>query len=402
MTRSVSVIARRTPAGIIVSGQTYAIRIPLKSIIGTVWDKAAKHWVMPLAAEASLVAACDAAGLSIYWPDAAEDAATGTPPPPPPVTPVTPVTPAGDTAPPTPAPTPATAPPGSLEGRIIELIREHAAPAGTSGVDRETVLAVVQEAMAEYDRPRQLVVTIGATTHATEGLAHKSLDLLIRCLSARLHVWLAGPSGSGKTHAAEQAAQALGLSFELQGAMTMAHELVGFVDAAGRYHETPFVRAYSDGGLILLDEIDAGSNEALLALNAALANGVMSLPTGEVVRAHADFRCIGAANTYGSGATHDYVGRTRIDAAFLQRFGAAIQWDYDEKLETAMSGNPEWSKRVQRVRKRAVKAGLKILVTPRASIAGARLIAAGMSEDEAAKLTYLRGLTPDQVMILEE
>ena len=128
----------------------------------------------------------------------------------------------------------------------------------------------------------------------------------------------------------------------------------------------------------------------------------MSLPTGEVVRAHADFRCIGAANTYGSGATHDYVGRTRIDAAFLQRFGAAIQWDYDEKLETAMSGNPEWSKRVQRVRKRAVKAGLKILVTPRASIAGARLIAAGMSEDEAAKLTYLRGLTPDQVMILEE
>ena len=162
------------------------------------------------------------------------------------------------------------------------------------------------------------------------------------------------------------------------------------------------MRAYVEGGVILLDEIDAGSNEALLALNAALANGIMCLPNGEVVRAHADFRCIGAANTYGSGATHDYVGRTRIDAAFLQRFGAAIDWQYDEKLETAMSGNAEWSRRVQRVRKRAAKAGLKILVTPRASQSGARLIAAGMTPEEAAKLTYLRGLTADQVAMLEE
>ena len=67
-----------------------------------------------------------------------------------------------------------------------------------------------------------------------------------------------------------------------------------------------------------------------------------------------------------------------------------------------MSGNPEWSKRDQSVRIRAVKAGLKILVTPRASQSGARLIAAGMTPDEAAKLTYLRGLTADQVAMLEE
>jgi cobaltochelatase CobS len=222
------------------------------------------------------------------------------------------------------------------------------------------------------------------------------LPTLVRSLATGLHVWLAGPSGSGKTHGAEQAATALGLTFRLQGAMTMAHELTGFVDAGGTYHETPFVTTFRNGGVILLDELDAGSNEALLALNAALANGIMCLPSGEIIRAHADFRCVGAANTFGQGATADYVGRTRIDAAFLQRFGVRLTWAYDEALETAMADMPSWSERVQRARQRAKEAGLKVLITPRASIAGAKLIRAGFTPDEAADMTYLADLSPSQ------
>lgn len=265
----------------------------------------------------------------------------------------------------------------------------------------ERGLSALQERFEAMERPTRVEIVSGGVVKPVEGLAHAMLPTLIRCLSAKLHVWLAGPSGSGKTHGAEQAAQALGLSFELQGAMTMAHELTGFVDAGGRYHETPFVRAFRNGGLILLDELDAGSNEALLALNAALANGIMSLPSGEVVRAHADFRCIGAANTFGAGATSEYVGRTRIDAAFLQRFGARLAWGYDLKLERVMSGNPEWCARVQKARVTAAKAGVKVMITPRASQAGAKLIAAGMTPDEAANLTYLADLSDAQRAIVE-
>lgn len=253
--------------------------------------------------------------------------------------------------------------------------------------------------LAEADamRPVQLEIKReGAEAFKVEGAAHPMLATLIRGLSLGLHVWIAGPSGSGKTHGAEQAAKALGLTFRLQGAMTMAHELTGFVDAGGKYHQTPFVQTFREGGVILLDELDAGSNEALLALNAALANAIMCLPSGEIVRAHKDFKCVGAANTFGAGATAEYVGRTRIDAAFLQRFGMRLTWGYDEALERAISGNVDWAKRVQRARANAVRSGLKVLITPRASQAGAKMIADGMTPDEAAGLTYLADLSPAQ------
>jgi cobaltochelatase CobS len=269
-------------------------------------------------------------------------------------------------------------------------------------VDLSQVGELINQALepirrAIADRPAVRVDVINQdTTRTVDGLSHHMLPTLIRSLATGLHVWLAGPSGSGKTHGAEQAATALGLTFRLQGAMTMAHELTGFVDAGGTYHETPFVATFRNGGLILLDELDAGSNEALLALNAALANGIMCLPSGEIIRAHADFRCCGAANTFGQGATADYVGRTRIDAAFLQRFGVRLTWAYDEALEAAMANMPAWSERVQRARQRAKEAGLKVLITPRASIAGATLIRAGFSPDQAADMTYLADLSPSQ------
>lgn len=273
------------------------------------------------------------------------------------------------------------------------------------GSDLNTVSKRLAERLAALEESRPQVLTIAPREEGLEALtfdsAHIMLPHLIQSLAAGLHVWIAGPSGSGKTHGAEQAAKALGLTFRLQGAMTMAHELTGFVDAGGRYHETPFVTSFRTGGLILLDELDAGSNEALLALNAALANGVMCLPSGEIIRAHEGFKCIGSANTFGAGATAEYVGRTRIDAAFLQRFGARLTWGYDEALERAISGNEGFARRVQKARANAKAHGIKVLITPRASQAGARLIAAGYSSDEAANMTYLADLTPEQRRTVE-
>jgi MoxR-like ATPase len=229
-----------------------------------------------------------------------------------------------------------------------------------------------------------------------DGLQHYLLPKLIKALSAKVNVWIAGPSQGGKTTAAKAAAKALGLKFHFHGSMTMAHQLEGFVDGAGHYHETQFVQAFRNGGLVLLDEVDRGSNEALLAMNAPLANRIMSLPNGELIEAHPDFVCIAAANTWGGGATSDYCGAARIDAAFLQRFGARLAWDYDTTLEVAICGNPEWAARVQATRAKARAAGLKVMITPQASISGARLIEAGFTADEAADMTYLADLSPDQ------
>jgi hypothetical protein len=265
--------------------------------------------------------------------------------------------------------------------------------------------------VADIAAPPPIVIAVapsgeplGAALPATR---HPQAETLLRAISARdvkgarLNVWLYGPTGSGKTYAAEQVAAALGLEFGSHGAMIMAAELLGFIDANGVYHSTAFVDRFRDGGVILLDEIDAYDAEALLALNAALANGFLFLPTGQRVARHPDFVCIGAGNTNGQGATADYGARSKIDAATLSRFPVKIYWGYDEALELAISGNAEFAARVQSARRHARDAGLKVVIDPRQSIAGAALIAAGMSSDDAAALTFLAGLTPDQVKLIE-
>lgn len=279
-------------------------------------------------------------------------------------------------------------------------------------VDENQIEAIVTRKVAEALEGTALlrieVKRADESTYKVEGQQHPLFVDLLAALSARdasgkpLCVWLAGPTGSGKTYAAEQAAQALGVPFYFNGALGMAHELVGFVDAAGNYHSTPFRQAFEHGGVYLFDEVDASDNSALLALNAALANGVCAFPDKvEPVKRHADFRCIGAANTFGQGATAEFIGRAKIDAAFLSRFPVKLHWTYDIALEQAISGNVDWAKRVQAARARAQAAGLKAVIDPRHTMAGAALIAHGIEADRAAELTYLSCLTPEQRKIVE-
>ena len=265
--------------------------------------------------------------------------------------------------------------------------------------------------VAEIAAPEPIVIAVdpsgAALGAALPSTRHPQAETLLRAVSARdvngarLNVWLYGPTGSGKTFAAAQVADALGLEFGSHGAMIMAAELLGFIDAGGAYHSTAFVERFRNGGVILLDEIDAYDAEALLALNAALANGFLFLPTGERVARHPDFVCIGAGNTCGQGATADYGARSKIDSATLSRFPVKIYWGYDEALESAICGNADFAARVQAARRAARESGLKVVIDPRQSIAGAALIAAGMSSDDAAALTFLAGLTPDQIKLIE-
>jgi hypothetical protein len=70
-------------------------------------------------------------------------------------------------------------------------------------------------------------------------------------------------------------------------------------------------------------------------------------------------------------------------------------------MEQIISGNAAFAKRVQKARAKAKTAGIKVLIDPRASIAGAALIEGGMTQDEAASLTYLANLTPEQRTMVE-
>ncbi len=292
--------------------------------------------------------------------------------------------------------------------KLANVLAEMLANSNQSApIDAEQVRAIVKQ---EMDGFAKVQITIkDASTQQTvqlEGLHHRQFPTLLKAIQTKVgghgaNIWIKGPAGSGKTKAAEEAAKALGLEFGFHGAMSMAHELVGFVDANGNYHETIFVRLFREGGLCLLDELDSGENQALLALNAALANGQMSLPNGKMQTRHPEFVCIGAGNTNGQGATAEYVGRNKLDAAFLNRFPIKMDWQYDEALETALSGNPSWAAHIMKARAKAQAKGIKVLITPRHTQAGAALIANGFTEKEAAELTYLADMTADQRKMME-
>jgi len=142
-----------------------------------------------------------------------------------------------------------------------------------------------------------------------------------------------GPAGSGKSHAMEQIARDLGLNFYMANRIQNTFELVGFVDAAGKYVTTQFYEAFTKGGLFFFDEVDASSPEALVTINAAVAQGHMAFPghPGNM-QMHKDFKAVVAGNTYGTGSTLQYTGRNKLDAATLDRF-LVIDWHYDRVLE---------------------------------------------------------------------
>ena len=220
---------------------------------------------------------------------------------------------------------------------------------------------------------------------------HEAFDDILAILAQRENVYLIGPAGSGKPTIAEQCAKALALQFYCSGAVKFDHDIIGHIDAEGKYSQTNFYRAFKHGGLVLMDEMDASSSNALLTLNAALANDFASFPLGNdgeggMVKKHPDFVVIASANTFGHGASAQYVGRNPMDMATLDRF-CNVTMGYDESLERAIAGNDAWVDYVQAVRAAVEHHKMRYVVSPRASVKGAKLLAAGMDAAKVASVT---------------
>jgi len=224
------------------------------------------------------------------------------------------------------------------------------------------------------------------------GLQHKQFGELLQVVACGVNAFLVGPAASGKTRAAEEVAKVEGLSFFPQSfnSQTPSSQLFGYMDAQGRYVTTVFRQAFEAGGLWLADEIDRANGNVLTALNAALENGYCSFPD-KVVKRHEKFVCIASANTWGRGADRMYVGANALDEATLNRF-IQIEWEYDEELERILGQNNAWVDRVQAIRKAVVQERVRCIVSPRASIYGSKLLAAGIKQARVEELVIWRGM----------
>jgi len=220
--------------------------------------------------------------------------------------------------------------------------------------------------------------------------AHKMLAPIVLALRAGVKPLIVGPAGSGKSTLALQCAKIIGKDFYCANSVAGKHELLGFRDAHGKPVHTDFYKAFKFGGLFLLDEMDNCNPQALVALNSAIANGFCEF-AGEIVYAHKDFQIMGGANTFGRGADKRYVGRNKLDGSTLDRYVTFVM-DYDEEAEFAWARNDEWTKWVQTVRAAVFAEEIDHLVSPRASIDGALLLAVGMERAMVEDAAVWKGL----------
>jgi cobaltochelatase CobS len=225
--------------------------------------------------------------------------------------------------------------------RLAGAIEEHLEVKGS--IDESGVKRIVDEKIAEARLPRPLEVHLDDGRRITlEGRVHFQFEALMELVQeGHRNILMVGPAGSGKTTLAKSMAEALQLPFgfiSLSAGVTETH-LLGRVlpkaDGSWGHVPTRFIEVYEGGGVFLLDEVDGADANVMVAINAALANGLLCNPvTGQVHVRHKDCYILAAGNTWGRGGDTQYVGRNQLDAATLDRFVlSTIRVTYDRDLE---------------------------------------------------------------------
>lgn len=242
------------------------------------------------------------------------------------------------------------------------------------------------------------------TTDDAAPMRHKNYGQLLALAGARVPVMLVGGAGSGKTTAARQVANDLGLSVITESCNPdmSATAATGYMSANGTYVPGFLHGVVKHGGVLLLDEFDSAPGDVVTVLNAvaaSVAGDPITFPNGETVEIHSDFILIAGANTFGRGSFGGYKRQT-LDAATLDRF-ATLEWEVDETLELAFAENRDWTLKVQTIRGIVKANGLDMLITPRASINGAKALKAGLTMEEVMSLFIFKGASEDDRRTIE-
>lgn len=183
-------------------------------------------------------------------------------------------------------------------------------------------------------------------------------------IEAGIAVLLTGEKGSGKTTMARQIAEDLEIGFysvSMTRQTTLSY-LLGFLNVTGMYIPSLLRKAVEEGGMFLLDELDAGDPNVLLALN-TIENGFVSFPDG-IIELHKDFRLVATANPQDEHA--QYTGRAKLDAATLDRFDQ-IEVARDEMLEKSLV-DTETFRHMHAVRSAITETNSSIVVSMRDSM----------------------------------
>lgn len=267
-----------------------------------------------------------------------------------------------------------------------------------------TIQAKIEKFFLENYGPgeRKITTIVDGKKREIKGFVHEKFDEVLAYVSNNEAVWLVGPAGSGKNVLCKQVADALGLKFYFTNAVTQEYKLTGFTDAMGNYQPTQFYKAFTEGGLFMLDEIDASIPEVLVILNAAIANRYYDFPAPIGYKeAHPNFRIIAAGNTSGSGADFQYVGRNQLDGSSIDRF-KYVDVDYCKEVEDGIAGDINLANFCREFRAASKRVGVNIIVSYRA-IEGIAKMSLVLPLEKVLKSCLVKNLEKDDLnMIIRE
>lgn len=283
---------------------------------------------------------------------------------------------------------------GVLSNEIVGLMGKELANKIGAEVENK-INAYVQ------DKVLMKVVEYDGKKNEVKGITHCKFENVLKFVAMDEPIMLVGPAGTGKNVLAKQIADALGLDFYFTSAVTQEYKLTGYGDAVGNYVSTQFYDAFTKGGLFLFDEVDASMPEAMVVVNSAIANRYFDFPVVGRVEAHPNFRIIACANTYGTGASMEYVGRNQLDGATLNRFAMEFI-DYDKRIEDGVCPDKDIAEFCRSFRKICTNNGVHHIVSYREMSRMYKMIVqAQLGKEDAIRTCLTKGLEKDTLNMIE-
>ena len=147
-------------------------------------------------------------------------------------------------------------------------------------------------------------------------------------------VFVTGLSGNGKTLMVEQVCAQLKKELYRVNITNETDEddLMGghtLVNGNIVYREGPVIKAMRKGAVLLLDEVDLGSNKLMCLQSVLEGKGYLIKKTGEWVTPKEGFTILATANTKGQGSEDGkFIGTQIMNEAMLERFAITMQQEY--------------------------------------------------------------------------